>query len=537
MNVLAFRIIVLWGWRRAALAAISGAVSALSQAPFDIYPVLFFTFPVLIWLLDGVGQSRAGSSGQKRKEFWSAFWIGWYFGFGYFLTGLSWIGAAFLVEAEVFAWMMPFAVVLLPAGLAIFPALACATARLLWGPGFSRIIVFAVAWAGFEWVRGTILTGFPWNTIGYSFSANEAISQSVSVFGIYALSLVTVMISAAPAALADDGPKVKRSRREKFGGPLLMLFVFISLWGFGTVRLIRNETSFVPGVSLRIVQPNIKQSEKWKPENASRIFSRYLELSDIATSPKRMGIGDATHLIWPESALPFLLEERSDALSAIAALLPDNVTLITGGIRRSQSGGQKSTYFNSIFTMKGNGQITGRYDKFHLVPFGEYLPLEAWLKKLGLRKFVTAPGSFASGKGPVSLPVDGAPSMSPLICYEIIFPGRVTDKNDRPGWIVNLTNDAWFGDSAGPRQHLQQARIRAIEEGLPVVRAANTGISAIIDPYGRILNQLSLNRSGVIDGSLPAEIQPTYFSRWGNLPFLFMLIAALFSRIMWRRKK
>lgn len=211
MNSIAFRFVVLWGWRRAGVAIICGALSALAQAPYNIYPILFLTFPILIWMMDGVSKKRTRSIGQKQKEFWTAFRIGWCFGFGYFLAGLYWIGAAFLVEAEIFAWMLPFAVVLLPLGLAFFTAFGCAIAHLFWTSGFLRIIVFATIWALFEWVRGTVLTGFPWNTIGYSFAANVAISQSVSVFGIYALSLLTVMIVAAPAALVGDGLKTRQS--------------------------------------------------------------------------------------------------------------------------------------------------------------------------------------------------------------------------------------------------------------------------------------------------------------------------------------
>jgi len=534
MNSIAFRFVVLWGWRRAAVAIFSGALSALAQAPFSIYPILFLTFPVLIWLIDGVSTKQSRSGRSRGREFWVAFKIGWYFGFGYFLGGLYWIGAAFLVDAAAYAWMLPFAVVALPLGLAIFTGLSCAVAHMLWSSGFLRITVFATVWAAFEWMRGIVFTGFPWNTVGYSFAANEFIAQSTSVFGIYALSLLTVMITSAPAALADSDFQILRSWQKKIIGPVSMLVLFVALSGFGAWRLAGSQTAFVPDVSLRIVQPNIKQSEKWKPENASRIFSRYLELSDIATSPKNMGIADATHIIWPESALPFLLDERQDVLSAIAAILPDKATLITGGIRRTRSDTQHSTYYNSVFTLNGSGKITGRYDKFHLVPFGEKLPFEEWLNKLGLRQLVTLPGSFASGPGPVTMAVAGAPAMSPLICYEAIFPGEVTAKDSRPGWIVNVTNDGWFGETAGPYQHLQQVRVRAIEEGLPVVRASNTGISAIIDPYGRILQQLALNRSGVIDGLLPSALEPTYYSKWGNNIFFLMILALLLNRIIWK---
>ena len=533
MNSLAFRFVVLWGWRRAAVATFSGALSALAQAPFSIYPILFLTFPILIWLIDGVSTKQSRSGRSRRQEFWTAFKIGWYFGFGYFLGGLYWIGAAFLVEADTFAWMLPFAVVALPLGLAIFTGLSCAVAHLLWTRGFLRIIMFATVWAAFEWIRGIVFTGFPWNTVGYSFAANAFIAQSTSIFGIYALSLLTVMITSAPAALADGDYQIMRSWQKRIIGPLSMLVLLFALIGFGAWRLANSEAAFVDGVSLRIVQPNIKQSEKWKPENASRIFSRYLELSDIATSPKNMGIADATHIIWPESALPFLLDERPDVLSAIAAILPDKTTLITGGIRRNRGDSQNAKYFNSVFTLNSSGKITGQYDKFHLVPFGEKLPFEEWLNKLGLRQLVTLPGSFESGPGPVTMAVAGAPPMSPLICYEVIFPGMVTAKDSRPGWIVNVTNDGWFGETAGPYQHLQQVRVRAIEEGLPVVRSANTGISAIIDPYGRILQQLALNRSGVIDGLLPLALEPTFFSKWGNKIFLIMIFGLVLIRIAW----
>lgn len=538
MNSLAFRFVVLWGWRRALVAIVCGALSAAAQAPYNLYPILFITFPILIWLIDGGSQKRGPAAGsRKMSEFWAAFRIGWYFGFGYFLSGLSWIGAAFLVQADVFAWMMPFAIVLLPAGLALFTAFGCACARLFWAPGFDRIVVFAIFWVGFEALRGVLFTGFPWNLIGYAFAANEGLSQSVSIFGIYGLSLMTVMIVAAPAALIDDGLQSKIAVGGKFVGPLAMALSLVCMWSYGQFRLVAHETSFVPDVSLRIIQPNILQSEKWKPANTSRIFSRYLELSDIATSPQHSGIEDATHVIWPESALPFLLEERGDAISAIAALLPDNVTLITGAIRRVKVPGAQSTYYNSILTLNGAGEVTDRYDKFHLVPFGEYLPFEKWLTQVGLRHLVNTPGTFSRGSGPVTMPIKGAPPISPLICYEIAFPGAVTARENRPGWIVNLTNDAWFGDSAGPHQHLQQARIRAIEEGLPVVRVANTGISAIIDPFGRVLHRLSLGRSGVIDGALPAAIEPTFFNKWGNMvPFLLILMIIL-GRITMRKMR
>lgn len=526
MRGFALRIIALWGWRRALAAVVAGALLALSMAPFDFLPVIFISLPILVWLLDGVG----GRGMSWATTLVQAFFIGFLFAFGYFLAGLYWVGYAFFVEAEIYAWMMPLAVTGLAAGLGLFGGVTTVVARIFWSPGPGRVFALAGAWAGVEWLRGHLLTGFPWNSLGYSLAAFEATAQGAAFVGLYGLSFVAVLIGALPALGIGNGAGLSGNTKARYLAPGVAVLALAALWGAGQFRLSATQTSNVEGVRLRIVQANIKQSEKWAPEKRSTIFARYLELSNKATSPDTMGVENITHLIWPETALPFLLSRRPDAMAAIAALLPDKVTLLTGALRREapkpEAAGRRSRVFNSILQISGDGRMVGAYDKFHLVPFGEYLPAEETLKKVGFRRLVTVPLSMSAGAGPVTMPVRNAPPVSPLICYEIIFPGAVVAREDRPQWILNVTNDAWFGDSPGPRQHLRQAVLRAVEEGLPVVRAANTGISAVIDPLGRLRHALAVNTAGVIDARLPKPLAPTFFARYRDWPLALLLALA-----------
>ena len=288
---------------------------------------------------------------------------------------------------------------------------------------------------------------------------------------------------------------------------------------YGTLRLSRTPTSFVDGVQLRIMQPNLQQDEKFNYGAKQRVMARYLALSDRATGPQTSGMRDVTHLIWPESAFPFFLAREPDALAQIAELLPNGAVLITGGVRPADAAptarGNARAY-NSVYMIDHDGTILSVYDKVHLVPFGEYLPFQPFLEKLGLMQLTKVQGGFLAGDRHRTYAIPRAPRMLPLICYEIIFPGEVVPAGERPGWMLNLTNDGWFGISTGPYQHLQQARVRAIEEGLPLVRAANTGISAIVDPLGRIVKSLPLGTEGVIDGPLPRPVAATFYSRTGD---------------------
>ena len=506
-------IVLSWGWRRALIAMSAGALSALAMAPFDAWPVLFLTFPVLVWLVDGAAAGRMGGVP-------SAAIAGWWFGFGYFFVGLYWVGYAFLVDAKTFGWLLPFAVTALPAGMACYTAAGLALARLLWSRGPVRLLALAVALTAAEWLRGHLFTGFPWNAYGYALTGPLSLAQGAALIGIWGLTFITVAVFASPAVLTDDGNDTRRPWL-----PLALgIAVLVALAGYGTMRLANTPTTFVDGVRMRIMQPNLQQDEKFNYDAKQKVMRHYLELSDRATGPQSAGMRDVTHLIWPESAFPFLLTREPDALAQIAALLPQGTVLITGAVRAPElPPGQKiERAYNSIYVIDHDGTILSVYDKIHLVPFGEYLPFQDTLEKLGLMQLTKLPGGFISGDRRRAMDVPRAPRMLPFLCYEIIFPGEAVPEGERPGWMINLTNDGWFGISTGPYQHLQQAGVRAIEQGLPLVRAANTGISAVVDPVGRIVKSLPLGTEGVIDASLPRRIARPLYARIGDSAALLM---------------
>ena len=508
-----------WGWRRAAFAFTAGALSSLALAPFNAWPLMFVTFPVAVWLIDGSAAGRLGGV-------LAAAGAGWWFGFGYFLAGLYWIGNAFLVDAKTFGWLLPFAVAGLPAGLALFTAGGFALARMAWGRGPTRVLVFAIALTVAEWLRGHVLTGFPWNAYGYALTGPLVLAQGAALAGLWGLTFAAVAIFASPAVLADERADTPRPWLPLVCG----IVVLAALAFYGTMRLARTPTTFVDGVRLRIMQPNLQQDEKFNYAARQRVMSRYLTLSDRASGPDTMGVRDATHLIWPESAFPFFIARNAEALAQIAELLPQGTVLITGGARPDDTtaGTQIVRGYNSIYAIDHDGSIIAVYDKVHLVPFGEYLPYQDLLESYGLMQLTKVQGGFIPGERRRLLGVPRAPHALPLICYEIIFPGQAVPRDgERPGWLLNLTNDGWFGNSTGPYQHFQQARVRAIEEGLPLVRAANTGISAIVDPLGRILKELPLGTEGVLDGPLPRPVGPTLFVRAGDTLAGLMLAAAV----------
>ena len=514
-------IVLSYGWRRGLIAFAAGAVSALAMAPLNAWPVLFLTFPVLVWLIDSTG--TGGFHGMTKAAV-----TGWWFGFGYFLAGLYWIGFAFLVDAPTFGWLLPVAVIGLPAGLAIFTAFGVAVARMLWTRGAVRILALGVALTAAEWLRGHLLTGFPWNAFGYALTSPLALAQSASIIGIWGLTFIAVVVFATPALFADD----RAETRMPWLPLALGLVVLGGLGGFGALRLARTPTHFVDGVRLRIMQPNLQQDARFNYAAKQQVMDRYIALSDRASGPQSAGVGGATHLIWPESAFPFLLTREPDALAEIAHLLRDGTVLITGAVRLAEPvNPSEPAAYNSIYVIDHDGSIVSLYDKVHLVPFGEYLPFQRFLESLGLQQLTKQRGGFRSGDRRRSIDVPGAPRALPLICYEIIFPREIMPDGPRPGWIVNVTNDGWFGISSGPYQHFQQARVRAIEEGLPLVRAANTGISAVVDPLGRIVNSLPLGIEGVIDSPLPRAIGATVYSRVGDVPAAMIVAVALLALI------
>ena len=526
LTKLAQSIVLAWGWQRILVAFLAGASTALALPPTNVWPVPFVTFAILVWLVDGAAGGRFGGVV-------SAAVAGWWFGFGYFLAGLYWIGYAFLVDAKIFGWLLPFAVISLPAALALYTALGLALARLIWTRGAMRVLALAAALTIAEWLRGHLVSGFPWNAFGSALVAPEglfglALAQGAALVGLWGLTFLAVAVYAAPAVLADH---VGDSKRPWL--PLAAsMAVLVALAVYGGLRLRANPTNLVEGVRLRIMQPNLQQDEKFNASQKQQVMNRYLALSDRASGPQSTGVRDVTHLIWPESAFPFFLAGEPDALDQIAALLPEGTVLITGAVRAPgvAPNAAVTRAYNSIYVIDHDGSILSIYDKVHLVPFGEYLPFQDLLERFGLLALTKVRGGFIAGDRRRALSVPGAPNLLPLICYEVIFPGEVASAGERAGWMLNVTNDGWFGVSPGPYQHFAQARLRAIEEGLPLVRAANTGISAVVDPLGRVIASLPLGTEGVLDAGLPHALAPTPYARWGDTPAgLIIAIAAVLA--------
>jgi apolipoprotein N-acyltransferase len=524
LRIAGLAIILAWGWKRAAIALVAGALSALAMAPFNAWPVLFLTFPVAIWLIDGAGAGRwRGVPAAAMSGFW--------FGLGYFVVGLYWIGSAFLVDAPTFAWLMPFAVLGLPAYLALFTAAGFALARLLWTRDASRLLALALSLTITEWLRGHLLSGFPWNSFGYALSEPLALAQTASLIGLWGMTFLSVAIFASPAVLIDGSSR----GRKPWLAPVAALVLLAVMAVFGTVRLSQQPT-ILTKVKLRIMQPNLQQDVKFNYAAKAEVMQKYLVLSDRASGPQSTGVRDAQILIWPESAFPFFLTREADAMAQIAELLPKGTVLITGAVRAPDlpPGARISRAYNSIYVIDHDGSVLSVYDKLHLVPFGEYLPFQDWMEKLGFVQLTRVQGGFIPGTRRRAMDIPDAPRALPLICYEMIFPGNITARDERPGWIINLTNDGWFGYSTGPYQHLQQAQMRAIEEGLPVVRAANTGISAVVDPSGRIVARLGLGIEGVLDANLPSALPPTIYARLRDIPAAVIVAAALL--LVFRRR-
>jgi len=509
-------IILAWGWKRAAIAVVAGALSALAMAPFNAWPILFLTFPVMVWLIDGAGAGR-------WRGVPAAALAGWWFGFGYFVPGLYWIGYAFLVDAQTFAWLLPVAICGLPAYLALFTAAGFALARLLWTRDGSRILALAVSLTLSEWLRGHLLTGFPWNALGYALTEPLALAQSVSLLGIWGLTFLAVAIFASPAVLIDGGG------RRRWIAPVAALCLLTAMGTYGAVRLKLSPTRMVDKVKLRIMQPNLQQDDRFNYAAKAEVMRKYLALSDRATGPQSSGVHDATLLIWPESAFPFFLAREADAMAQIAELLPQGTVLLTGSVRPPDvpPGTRITRAYNSIYAIDHDGSILAVYDKLHLVPFGEFLPFQDLMEKIGFVQLTKVRGGFIPGVRRHTIALPNAPRVLPLICYEAVFPDEMISRDDRPGWILNLTNDGWFGISTGPYQHLLQARVRAIEQGLPLVRSANTGVSAVIDPLGRIVARLGLGVEGVLDAALPAANPPTVYARVGDIPAAILVSVAM----------
>ena len=459
--------------------------AALALPPLYVLPVLLVSFPCLLAQID----AAPGPMVAARR--------GWWFGFGLHLVGLYWVTEAILIEAAKFWWFVPIAVPALAATLAAFIAAAAGVARLA-RAGWPRALALAGAWVMADLARQFVGTGFPWNLLGsvWEFPGlpGDVFIQPAALVSVHGLTLLTVLLALTPAL----------SWRWRGAGAVLL-----GAWAaFGVVRL-HQPVPPAPALNVVLVQGNVAEGQKWDRSLIDSIFERYLRLT--AEGMARSGSVPAV-AVWPESASPFLLQRDAVARQDISEAAKGAPALV-GAVRYDSD----SRLRNSLFALTDSGTIAALYDKWHLVPFGEYQP--DWFPA-GIQ--IVPGGGFAPGPGPRTLHVAGLPPVGPLICYEAIFPGQVVDSADRPAWMVNITNDAWFGNSSGPRQHLAAARMRAVEEGLPLLRAANTGITAAFDARGHELARLPRATAGMLVVALPPALPATPFARYGLvIPLVF----------------
>jgi apolipoprotein N-acyltransferase len=485
---------ILKRWRAAGAAFVAGALAALAMPPLHWLPLAVVGVVVFVWLWDTAPSPR------------SALLRGWAWGTGHFAVGSYWIVEAFFVPPAEYGPLGPPIVIGLAALLGFFPGLAAGGAKWAaarWsflGGRYRRLLLLAIAWTLAEWVRGHLFTGYSWNPLGHVWAFATPLVQSAALFGVYGLGLFTFMVLAAPVA----GWRAS-----------ILALVVVGGAGFAGQSLMAPVDSAAGGPLVRIVQPNTPQAEKWRPENRARQLATLVEMS------RRPGFDKLAAVIWPETAPPFIVEPGSPSLELMSRAVPPGGYLLTGAARGT--GNRDEGVWNSLLVIDSAGAIVATYDKVHLVPLGEYIPFH---KQLAPVSGLIGRGSFEEGLSRVTLELPRLPSFSPIICYEVIFPAAVTGPGARPRWLLNVTNDAWFGLSSGPYQHLASARMRSIEEGLPMIRAANTGVSAVIDAYGRVLAALDMQQDGIIDHQIPAAREPTPYGRWGDGVLLGLLLVA-----------
>ncbi|MDO8377500.1 apolipoprotein N-acyltransferase [Phenylobacterium sp.] len=513
-------------WRARILAVGAGVGAGLAHPPFGLI-LGVAAYGLMMWL--------AETDGPRPRR--SAFFRGWLAGVGYFAVGTHWITEPFLVDAANQGWMAPFALLLMSGGLALFWGLAALIYRLSGAKGPWRVLVFAGALALCEWLRGHVLTGFPWDLPGEAWRAGSAPSQVAAFVGTYGLSWITVALGACVALLWEAG-RVRRA------AVVAILLTLAGLYGFGALRLSGAPPTAADAPLVRIVQGNIDQKEKWKPENLDMVFSTYVALT---TRPAKVR---PDIVVWPEGALPAVIDDLLASGSPYATRLTDALqpgqTLMMGANRVGASPEGGVDYFNSLVVLRREApglRVTGFYDKHRLVPFGEFLPLGDLATRLGIRSLVHMPEDFTAGPPPAPIRPDGVPAVQPLICYEALFPGFASEAARRGGgraaWLLNVSNDAWFGATSGPWQHLNIAAYRAIEEGLPIARATPTGVSTMIDAFGRpILGaRLTLGQEGILDIRLPPALAPTVYSRFGDAGFAIMLLLSAFIPVLGRFRR
>lgn len=510
------------GWRRFLLLVVAGAIAGLSIPPLFIVPALFVAFPVWVWCLDGAERQRGW-----RLVFGPAFTIGFAFGWGYFTVAFHWLGAAFFVDGGFMLALMPFAILALAAMIAFFWGIGSAIAHLFWSHGPWRVVTLATFVTIAEWARGHVLTGFPFDLLGYALTPNDEMMQITSVIGIYGLTYVAALIAMTPALIwPADGRQLTRRLLPFF----LAIAVIAGQLGYGHNRLSGIKAVERTDISMRLVQPMVYEHSDFGQVDPVALIDRLLMLSDMRMDPSDQGLTDITHLVWPESSLPFYLATYPDALARISRLLPETTTLLTGAPRQNyQPGGTQPSgpAYNSLLAIDTNGEVIASYDKAHLVPFGEFLPFGEILSKVGIKQFVPGADGWAHGDARrrlMSLP--GTPNFLALICYEILFSGDLGDTASAQ-YLLNITNDAWFDGSIGPAQHAHHARIRAVEEGMSLIRAANTGLTFATDPLGRITAALAPQQMAALDVKPHERLAPTVFAQIRYWPLLIALVAGV----------
>jgi apolipoprotein N-acyltransferase len=503
-------------WIERALALIAGAAAAFAQPPWGFLPGLL-GYGLMLWLVDRSAGPRALRSGFLR---------GWLTGVGYFVVSVWWIAEPFQIDAAEQGWMAPLAVIGVSMFMALFWGAAALAYRAVAGRGVVRVLLFAAALSLFEWLRGHILTGFPWDLPGETWAAGSAPSQAGAMVGVYGLTWITLATFAAPAVVREGW----RGR----AAVIAAILTVAALCGFGAARLANAPRNTSAGPWIRVVQADVKQENKYDQRLFTDIVGRYTRL----TASPSTRVPDI--VVWPEGAIPAALNEYlapgAWTADAIAAVLAPSQTLILGGYRYGDDRAGRPVIYNSLAVVRRMSDglaITGVYDKFRLVPFGEFMPLDGLAARLGIKQLVHVGDGFAAGPLPRPMRLAGLPPVQPLICYEALYSGFTRQGAGltglRAAWIVNISNDAWFGTASGPAQHLNMASYRAIEEGLPMVRATPTGVSAFIDAFGRIVpgERLGEGAFGVIDAPLPPALEPTPFNRWGDSAFWLMLIVSL----------
>lgn len=506
------------------LAAIAGLLIAFAQPPFGFLPGLL-GYGLLLYALE----CHLGNWPKR-----TAFFMGWLAGFCYFLVSCFWVAEAFLVDAETYGWMAIPAATLLPAGIGLFWGGFAVLYLKLAPKGWIRFVFFAALFSMFEMTRGMVLSGFPWNPAGSTWKAGSAMSQMAAYVGVYGLGFVTVL------AFCSIGVIRRGKGAVGYAPAIFGALALLGCFGVGQTRLMTTHISDT-GYAIRYVQPAVSQAAKWDNANFSHLFFSYIGLSK---APPKPGHRAPDLIIWPEGALPIMWEQlmdpRTGTVEDMADLLNDGQSLLIGTSREDgETSAGKPIYRNSMLALhreNGRTRIIGSYNKFKLVPFGEFTPYQDILNPLGMSALTHFDDSFTPGERtrPHSFP--GIPRVLPLICYEGIFPALDMTSyrpNDimRPKWIINISNDAWFGPTTGPVQHLNLASFRAIEEGLPMVRSTPTGISGVIDPLGRVVpgTAIGLGVAGYMDVTLPGEANVTAFAqqRYAYPVFAIMLCLSL----------